>query len=35
VLYKKKGWDPDSGVPTRQRLDDLDIPWVADLIGAP
>lgn len=34
VLYEEKGWNPDSGVPTRRRLNELDIPWVADLVGA-
>ena len=34
VLYEKKGWNPDTGAPTRQRLDELDIGWVSDLAGA-
>jgi len=32
-LYKDKGWDPATGVPTRERLRALDIEWVADLLG--
>jgi aldehyde:ferredoxin oxidoreductase len=31
-LYKIKGWD-ENGVPTREKLRDLGIEWVADLIG--
>lgn len=32
-LYKYKGWDPDSATPTRARLVELGIGWVADLLG--
>lgn len=32
-LYKYKGWNPDSAAPTRERLEELDIGWVADLLG--
>jgi aldehyde:ferredoxin oxidoreductase len=32
-LYAYKGWNPDTGAPTRERLRALDIEWVADLIG--
>lgn len=32
-LYKYKGWNPDSATPTRARLVDLGIGWVADLLG--
>jgi aldehyde:ferredoxin oxidoreductase len=32
-LYTQKGWDPETGVPTRQRLEDLDLAWAADLLG--
>jgi len=31
-LYLLKGWDPVTGVPTRQRLRALDIEWAADLL---
>jgi aldehyde:ferredoxin oxidoreductase len=32
-LYVRKGWDPESGAPTRERLRELEIEWVADLLG--
>jgi aldehyde:ferredoxin oxidoreductase len=32
-LYQEKGWDPETAVPTRARLKELDIEWVADLLG--
>ncbi len=33
-LYRRKGWDPETTMPTRERLRALEIEWVADLIGA-
>jgi aldehyde:ferredoxin oxidoreductase len=33
VLYSLKGWDPESGVPTKQRLENLGLDWAADLLG--
>lgn len=33
-LYELKGWDPGSARPTRARLRDLQIEWVADLLEA-
>ncbi|MGB8646269.1 MAG: aldehyde ferredoxin oxidoreductase family protein [Anaerolineae bacterium] len=32
-LYTLKGWSPETGVPTRERLRELEIEWVADLLG--
>jgi len=32
-LYKRKGWDLETGAPTRERLRELGIEWVADVIG--
>ena len=32
-LYGIKGWDPEQGVPTRQRLEALQLGWAADLMG--
>ncbi len=32
-LYTLKGWNPETGAPTRERLLKLDLEWVADLIG--
>ena len=31
-LYQLKGWDASSGIPTRERLEELSLDWVADLI---
>ncbi len=31
-FYGLMGWNPETGAPTRERLLDLDIPWVADLL---
>jgi aldehyde:ferredoxin oxidoreductase len=32
TLYKIKGWDPETGVPTRQKLESLQLGWAADLL---
>lgn len=32
-VYRLKGWNPDTTVPTRDRLRELGIEWVADLLG--
>jgi aldehyde:ferredoxin oxidoreductase len=34
-LYGVKGWDPATGAPTRPRLRQLQIEWVADCLGLP
>lgn len=31
ALYRFKGWDPETGVPTQERLDSLSLGWVKDL----
>jgi aldehyde:ferredoxin oxidoreductase len=31
--YGIMGWDPDTGVPTRGKLQELDVEWIADMIG--
>jgi aldehyde:ferredoxin oxidoreductase len=31
-LYELMSWDAESGAPTRAKLEDLDIAWVADLL---
>lgn len=31
-LYRKKGWDPETGVPTRERLEALSLGWAADML---
>ena len=33
-LYGLKGWDPETGTPTRARLESLSLGWVADLLEA-
>jgi aldehyde:ferredoxin oxidoreductase len=30
IFYGMMGWDPDTGVPTRSKLQELDVEWVAD-----
>ncbi|NIQ40320.1 MAG: aldehyde:ferredoxin oxidoreductase [Proteobacteria bacterium] len=30
--YRQSGWDPESGTPTRQTLQKLDLDWVADIL---
>ena len=32
VYYDMMGWDRETGVPTRGKLQELDIEWVADLL---
>jgi len=32
VLYGLKGWDPETGNPTRERLESLSLGWAADLL---
>jgi aldehyde:ferredoxin oxidoreductase len=31
-LYVLKGWDPETGIPTRARLESLGLGWAADLL---
>jgi aldehyde:ferredoxin oxidoreductase len=31
--YHIMGWDVDSGIPTRARLEDMGIGWVAEQLG--
>jgi aldehyde:ferredoxin oxidoreductase len=31
-LYRIKGWDVETSVPTRQRLEELSLGWAADLL---
>ena len=33
-LYRAKGWDEQTGMPTRERLEALSLGWAADLMGA-
>ena len=33
VLYGLKGWDLETGDPTRERLEALNLGWAADLLG--
>jgi aldehyde:ferredoxin oxidoreductase len=32
VLYGLKGWDPETGIPTRKRLEELSLGWAADML---
>ncbi|HEY9077636.1 MAG TPA: aldehyde ferredoxin oxidoreductase family protein [Anaerolineaceae bacterium] len=32
-LYRLKGWNPETGIPQRGKLDELDLGWAADLVG--
>ena len=32
LYYAEAGWDVATGMPTRQKLDELDLGWVADLL---
>ena len=34
LLYQMKGWDPATGIPTRGKLAELDLGWVAELLQA-
>jgi hypothetical protein len=34
-LYTIKGWDPETAIPTRERLRDLGIEWAADWVKPP
>lgn len=31
-VYRLKGWDPETAMPTRERLEELGIGWAADLV---
>jgi aldehyde:ferredoxin oxidoreductase len=31
-LYTLKGWDPETGVPTSERLESLSLGWAADML---
>ena len=33
-IYQAKGWDEQTGMPTRERLEGLSLEWAADLMGA-
>jgi aldehyde:ferredoxin oxidoreductase len=33
-IYRAKGWDEQTGMPLRERLEALSLGWAADLIGA-
>ena len=30
IFYGMMGWDPETGVPTRAKLQELDIEWAAE-----
>jgi aldehyde:ferredoxin oxidoreductase len=31
-LYNLKGWDPETAIPSRRRLEELSLGWAADLL---
>jgi aldehyde:ferredoxin oxidoreductase len=31
--YQLAGWDPDAGIPTRAKLEELELGWAADMLG--
>ena len=33
MYYEMAGWDIETGNPTRAKLEDLDIGWIADMLG--
>jgi aldehyde:ferredoxin oxidoreductase len=33
VLYKFKGWDPETGNPTPEKLETLSLGWAAEMVG--
>ena len=33
LLYDLKGWDPETGNPTREKLDDLSLDWISESIA--
>jgi len=32
ICYRMMGWDPDTGIPTREKLEKSDIGWAANLL---
>lgn len=33
LLYRVKGWDPETGNPTRERLESLSLGWIVEMIA--
>ena len=33
TYYRLAGWDPETGNPPRETLEELDLAWVADELG--
>ena len=33
MYYRQAGWDPVTGNPPRQTLENLDLGWIADELG--
>ncbi|MCJ7434906.1 MAG: aldehyde ferredoxin oxidoreductase C-terminal domain-containing protein, partial [Anaerolineales bacterium] len=31
-LYRRKGWHPKTGIPTRKRLEELSLDWAVDML---
>ena len=32
MLYEIKGWDPETGIPTREKLEQLSLEWAANML---
>ncbi|MDH5771439.1 MAG: aldehyde ferredoxin oxidoreductase C-terminal domain-containing protein, partial [Candidatus Bathyarchaeota archaeon] len=32
IYYRMMGWNPDTGIPTREKLEELDVGWAASLL---
>jgi aldehyde:ferredoxin oxidoreductase len=32
TLYELKGWNPETAVPTRERLESLSLGWAAEML---
>jgi len=34
ILYRKKGWDPQTGIPTPEKLRELELNWALEMLPA-
>jgi aldehyde:ferredoxin oxidoreductase len=33
MYYERAGWDVETAIPKREKLEELELGWAADLIG--
>lgn len=33
LFYEMMGWDPETGIPTKAKLHELDIGWIVNLLN--